>query len=50
MQNKVAKAHRKAEERRASAEAKRGTKVARVLEIAGLMRAVGRPPSKKSFF
>ncbi|XP_020210913.1 remorin 4.2 [Cajanus cajan] len=50
MQNDIAKAHRKAEERRASAEAKRGTKVARVLEIASLMRAVGRPPSKKSFF
>ncbi|KAE8664087.1 pentatricopeptide repeat-containing protein [Hibiscus syriacus] len=50
MQNDVAKAHRKAEERRASAEAKRGTKVARVLEIANLMRAVGRPPIKRSFF
>lgn len=50
MQNKVAKAHRKAEERRASAEAKRGTKVARVLELANLMRAVGRAPSKRSFF
>ncbi|KAF1866411.1 hypothetical protein Lal_00017794 [Lupinus albus] len=50
MQNNVAKAHRKAEEKRASSEAKRGTKVARVLEIANLMKAVGRPPSKKSFF
>ncbi|XP_059668425.1 remorin 4.1-like [Cornus florida] len=50
MQNEVAKAHRKAEERRASAEAKRGTKVARVLEISNLMRAVGRPPVKRSFF
>ncbi|XVE75631.1 hypothetical protein DITRI_Ditri12bG0108800 [Diplodiscus trichospermus] len=50
MQNDVAKAHRKAEERRASAEAKRGTKVARVLEIANLMKAVGRPPAKRSFF
>ncbi|OVA06078.1 Remorin [Macleaya cordata] len=50
MQNEVAKAHRKAEERRASAEAKRGTKVARVLEIANLMRALGRPPAKRSFF
>ncbi|WCJ33484.1 Remorin family protein [Euphorbia peplus] len=50
MQNEVAKAHRKAEERRASAESKRGTKVARVLEIANLMRAVGRPPAKRSFF
>ncbi|KAJ1429947.1 Remorin, C-terminal [Sesbania bispinosa] len=50
MQNEIAKAHRKAEERRASAEAKRGTKVARVLEIAGLMKAVGRAPAKKSFF
>ena len=50
MQNDVAKAHRKAEERSASAEAKRGTKVARVLEIANLMRAVGRAPTKRSFF
>ncbi|GMI65732.1 remorin group 4 2 [Hibiscus trionum] len=50
MQNDVAKAHRKAEERRASSEAKRGTKVAKVLEIANLMRAIGRPPAKRSFF
>ncbi|KAL2453062.1 Remorin family protein [Abeliophyllum distichum] len=50
MQNDVAKARRKAEEKRASAEAKKGTKVARVLEIANLMRAVGRPPVKRSFF
>ncbi|GFY98239.1 remorin family protein [Actinidia rufa] len=50
MQNEVAKAHRKAEEKRASAESKRGTKVARVLEIANLMKAVGRAPSKRSFF
>lgn len=45
-----AKARRKAEEKRASAEAKRGTKVARVLEIANLMKAVWRPPAKKSYF
>ncbi|KAL8225335.1 hypothetical protein R6Q57_017892 [Mikania cordata] len=50
MQNDVAKAKRKAEEKRATAEAKRGTKVARVLEIANLMRAVGRAPTKRSFF
>ncbi|GMP97378.1 hypothetical protein CsSME_00045661 [Camellia sinensis var. sinensis] len=50
MQNEVAKAHRKAEERRASAEGKRGTKVAKVLEVANLMKAVGRPPAKRSFF
>ncbi|KAK4800119.1 hypothetical protein SAY86_025484 [Trapa natans] len=50
MQNHMAKAHRKAEERRASSEAKRGTKVADVLEVANLMRAVGRAPSKKPFF
>ncbi|KAM7505490.1 hypothetical protein LguiB_004394 [Lonicera macranthoides] len=50
MQNDIARAHRKAEERRASAEAKRGTKVARVFEISNLMRAVGRAPSKRSFF
>ncbi|KAG8099624.1 hypothetical protein GUJ93_ZPchr0013g35256 [Zizania palustris] len=49
-QNEVAKARRKAEEKRASAEAKRGTKVARVLELAHFMRAVGRAPSKRSFF
>ncbi|XP_023522006.1 remorin 4.1-like isoform X1 [Cucurbita pepo subsp. pepo] len=50
MENEVAKAHRKAEERRASAEAKRGTKVAKLIEISNLMRAVGRPPAKRSFF
>ncbi|KAG9148265.1 hypothetical protein Leryth_012232 [Lithospermum erythrorhizon] len=50
MQNNIAKASRKAEEKRASAEAKRGTKVAKVMEIANLMRAVGRPPVKRSFF
>lgn len=50
MQNDIAKARRKAEERRASAEAKRGTKVAKILEISNLMRAVGRPPVKRSFF
>lgn len=50
MQNEVAKAHRKAEDKRASAEAKRGVKVARVLEVANLLRAVGRAPSKRSFF
>lgn len=50
MQNNIAKARRKAEERRASAEGKRGTKVASVLEVANLMRAVGRPPAKRSFF
>ena len=50
-QNEVAKARRKAEEKRASAEAKRGTKVARMLELANFMRAVGRAPStKRSFF
>lgn len=50
MQNDVAKAHHKAAEKRASAEAKRGTKVAKVLELANFMRAVGRAPSKRSFF
>ncbi|KAF7804088.1 remorin 4.1-like [Senna tora] len=50
MQNDIAKARRKSEERRASAEGKRGTKVARVLEIANLMRAVGKYPAKRSFF
>ncbi|XP_042461222.1 remorin 4.1-like [Zingiber officinale] len=50
MQNDVAKAHQKAAERRASAESKRGTKVAKVLELANFMRAVGRAPSKRSFF
>ncbi|XP_071720173.1 remorin 4.1-like [Rutidosis leptorrhynchoides] len=50
MQNDIAKAKRKSEEKRATAEAKRGTKVARVLEVANLMRAVGRAPTKRSFF
>ncbi|GAB4851604.1 hypothetical protein Ancab_031006 [Ancistrocladus abbreviatus] len=50
MENDIAKARRKAEERRATAEAKKGTKVARVLEVSSLMRAVGRPPAKRSFF
>jgi len=50
MQNDVAKARRKAEERRASAEGRRGTKVAGILEVANLMRAVGRAPVKRSFF
>ncbi|ONK65457.1 uncharacterized protein A4U43_C07F37310 [Asparagus officinalis] len=50
MQNDAAKARRKAEEKRASAEAKRGVKVAKVLELANLLRAVGRAPSRRSFF
>ncbi|WOK99702.1 hypothetical protein Cni_G08414 [Canna indica] len=50
MQNDVAKAHQKAADKRASAEAKRGTKVAKVFELANFMRAVGRAPSKRSFF
>ncbi|XP_043692453.1 remorin 4.1-like [Telopea speciosissima] len=50
MQNEVAKAHGKAEERRASAEAKRGTKVAKIFEISNLLRAIGRAPTKRSFF
>ncbi|KAJ3670222.1 hypothetical protein LUZ60_010546 [Juncus effusus] len=49
-QNTLAKAHRKAEEKRASAEAKRGIKVSKVMELANFMRAVGRVPSKRSFF
>ena len=49
-QNQVARAQRKAEERRATAEAKRGTEVAKVVEVANLMRAVGRSPSKRSCF
>ncbi|PWA82480.1 Remorin, C-terminal [Artemisia annua] len=49
MENDIAKAHQKAEERRASAESIRGTKMARVLEVANLMKAVGRSPVK-SFF
>ncbi|KAI7731266.1 hypothetical protein M8C21_013209 [Ambrosia artemisiifolia] len=50
MENEIAKAHQKAEERRATEEAKRGTKIARVLEVANLMKAVGRAPVKSSFF
>ncbi|XP_047055885.1 remorin 4.1-like [Lolium rigidum] len=49
-QNEVARARRKAEEKRASAEAVRGTKTARVLELANFMKAVGRVPTKRSFF
>lgn len=49
MENEIAKAHRKAEERKASAEARRGTKVAKVFEIAHLMKAMGRAPPKRSF-
>ncbi|CAA7395441.1 unnamed protein product [Spirodela intermedia] len=44
MRNEMAKARRKAEEKRASAEAKRAGKVARVLDMANLMRALGRCP------
>ncbi|XP_074573316.1 remorin 4.1-like [Curcuma longa] len=50
MQNDVVRAQQKAAERRASAESKRGTKVTKVLELANFMRAVGRAPSKRSFF
>ncbi|XP_064967225.1 remorin 4.1-like [Musa acuminata AAA Group] len=50
MQNDVAKAHQKAAEKRASAEAKRGTKVAKAFELGNFLRAVGRAPSKRSFF
>lgn len=50
MQNDIAKARRKAEEKRASAEAKRGLKLAKVLELANFMKAVGRVPTKRSFF
>ncbi|KAL5196906.1 hypothetical protein ABZP36_000418 [Zizania latifolia] len=49
-QNEVARARRKAEERRTSAEARRGTKTAKVLHLANLMKAVGRVPTKRSFF
>ncbi|KAM3279291.1 hypothetical protein ACQJBY_046554 [Aegilops geniculata] len=49
-QNDVAKARHKAEEKRASAEAKRGLKLAKVLELANFMKAVGRVPTKRSFF
>ncbi|NP_001337990.1 Remorin 4.1-like [Zea mays] len=49
-QNDIAKARRKAEEKRASAEAKRGLKLAKVLELANFMKAVGRVPTKRSFF
>nr|XP_043622672.1 remorin 4.2-like [Erigeron canadensis] len=49
MENEIAKAHQKAEEKRASEESKRGTKIARVLEVANLMKAVGRSPVKNFF-
>lgn len=50
MQNDVAVARQKAEEKRASMEAKRGEKLARVMELAKLMQIVGRAPTKRSFF
>ncbi|KAJ4972221.1 hypothetical protein NE237_005320 [Protea cynaroides] len=50
MRNNIAKAHRKAEEKRASAIAKRGTKVAKTHELANMMRAVGKVPTRHSFF
>ncbi|ERN00893.1 hypothetical protein AMTRI_Chr03g139880 [Amborella trichopoda] len=50
MQNDIARAHRKSEEKRASAEAKRGTRTTKILELANLMRAVGKFPPKISFF
>ncbi|KAD6119709.1 hypothetical protein E3N88_10980 [Mikania micrantha] len=50
MENEIAKTHRKAEERRASVKAKRGTKIARVVEVANLMKIMGRAPVKSSFF
>uniref|UniRef100_A0ACD5UB38 Uncharacterized protein n=1 Tax=Avena sativa TaxID=4498 RepID=A0ACD5UB38_AVESA len=49
-QNEVARARRKAEEKRASMEAARGTKTAKVMELANFMKAVGRVPTKRSFF
>ncbi|KAL5210249.1 hypothetical protein ABZP36_005872 [Zizania latifolia] len=49
-QNDVAKARRRAEEKRATAEAKRGLKLAKVLELATFMKAVGRVPTRRSFF
>ncbi|KVI12082.1 remorin 4.1-like [Cynara cardunculus var. scolymus] len=49
MENEIAKAHQKAEERRASAESIKGTKMARVLEVANLMKVVGRSPVKNFF-
>ncbi|KAF0910935.1 hypothetical protein E2562_005332 [Oryza meyeriana var. granulata] len=49
-QNDIAKARRKAEDKRASAEAKRGLKLAKVLDLANFMKAVGRVPTKRSFF
>lgn len=50
VQNDVAVARQKAEEKRASVEARRGEKVAKVLELAKLMQIVGRAPAKRSFF
>ncbi|XP_062197381.1 remorin 4.1-like [Phragmites australis] len=51
VQNEVAKVRHNTEEKRASVEAKWGTKVACVLELANFMRAVGRVSStKRSFF
>ncbi|KAJ9548127.1 hypothetical protein OSB04_020670 [Centaurea solstitialis] len=49
MENEIAKAHHKAEERRATAESIRGRKMGRVLEVANLMKVVGRSPVKNFF-
>ena len=47
MENEVAKAKQKAEEKRASAEAKRAAKVVRVMDKANLMRAQGKAPPRR---
>ncbi|KAL8467491.1 hypothetical protein ACS0TY_030943 [Phlomoides rotata] len=51
MQNEIAKAQSKAEEKKISAERKRGIKVVKVVQIANSMRHTGRaPPPNRSFF
>ncbi|KAK8933251.1 hypothetical protein KSP39_PZI015360 [Platanthera zijinensis] len=50
MQNTLAIARQKAEEKRAEAEANREEKLSKVLEIGKVMKIFGRNPSKRSFF
>ncbi|PKU69816.1 Remorin [Dendrobium catenatum] len=50
MQNEVAVARQKADERKAEAEAKREEKLGKVMDIARVMKVFGRDPSKRSFF
>ena len=50
MQNEIAKAHRKAENRRAIAEARRGAANANIAEFAENIRSLGKHSKKFLFF